>query len=71
MPQMPRTKFSVRMGESGDSEEHFSVRAGVSGEVDKALGWSLRGWGWESGSQSNHGLAPSALLPGTGPSQLL
>lgn len=47
------------------------MRAGVSGEVDKALGRSLRGWGWESGSQSNHGPAPSALLPGTGPSQLL
>lgn len=71
MPQMPRTKFSVRTGESGDSAEHFSVKAEVSGEVDKALGRRLRGWGWESGSQSNHAPAPSALLPGTGPSQLL
>lgn len=58
MPQMPCTKFSVRMGESGDSEERFSLRAGVSGEVDKALVRSLRGWGWESGSQSNNDPSP-------------
>lgn len=30
------------------------MRAGVSGEVDKALGRSLRGWARERGSQSNH-----------------
>ena len=30
------------------------MRAGVSGEVDKALGRSLKGRAWESSSQSNH-----------------